>query len=198
VARTVAQPDSEHIRVGNVVHAAIARALQDGATPASGAEAVAVKRVQTARLTLANIVQEELCERKLAFTRDMRATEWMADDVWLRVIIDAAVIAPPLAVVWDWKTGKVDPKPEQLLIFALAVFASYPAVDRVATEYVWLLHNASTKMVYTKPKLWAAWLDLMPRVARLETAHAENKFMERPGKLCRRWCAVTACVHNGK
>jgi hypothetical protein len=59
-------------------------------------------------------------------------------------------IAGPVALIVDWKTGKVLENSEQLALMAQCVFAHFPQVMKVRSEFVWLQFDATTREVKLK------------------------------------------------
>lgn len=139
-----------------------------------------------------------LVEQKYALTRDLQASPYFGPAVWYRGIGDAVGIAPPVALVLDWKTGKPKVDSKQLMLLAACVFAFYPDVHEVESGFVWLKHDASTTEIYKRSQMADEWVGLLPRVAALEAATKNLEFPPRPGPLCRRYCPVTSCPFHGK
>lgn len=78
-------------------------------------------------------------EEKIALTRDFKPTDWLADDVWFRLIIDYLQIKGNLARITDYKAGWLLTTPKmQLKIYAWAVKKVYPQVTdfEVVIDYV--------------------------------------------------------------
>lgn len=102
-----------------------------------------------------------------------------------------------MALVADWKTGKILEDSVQLALMAQCVFAHHPEVQRVRSEFIWLKEDATTRADFSREDMVKLWVSLNPRIAALEHAHNTTTYPAKPGSLCRRWCPVKACPHHG-
>ncbi len=139
-----------------------------------------------------------LVEQKYAITRDFKATTYFAKDVWYRGIGDVVRIDGPVALVLDWKTGKILVDSVQLMLMAQCIFSHYPEVQLVRSEFVWLKDDCTTPEVFTRQEVADNWVSLMERVNALELAHKLQDYPPKPSGLCRSWCPVVSCTYNGK
>lgn len=138
-------------------------------------------------------------EQQWAITKDLKPCAWFSDFVWCRAQADVAIINKDVGLVSDWKTGKSTNADEvQLVISALIMFAHFPQLKTVGTEYVWLNEDRKTSMRIDKNEISSYWADIMPRVKLLEQAVADQHFPPKPGRFCRSWCPVRSCEHWGK
>lgn len=84
--------------------------------------------------------RKAIAEERWALTSEWAATTWSADDVWLRLAIDARVEeSPETQEVIDFKTGRIyEGHADQLELYALPVFKRFPSVEtvRVAAWYL--------------------------------------------------------------
>lgn len=141
---------------------------------------------------------ELLVEQKYAITRDFRATTYFARDVWYRGIGDIVRIDGPVALILDWKTGKILEDSVQLMLMAQCLFSHYPNLKRVRSEFVWLKEDCTTPEVFDRSEVADQWTDLLPRVNELEGASKTLTYPPKPGGLCKKHCVVTACPFHGK
>lgn len=192
VAKVVKEEESEQLQYGNALHKALAEAIADKA-PLPKPYASFQSWVDKVTRTDGKI----LVENQLAITQDLGATEWFAKDAWYRGIADVIKIVGPVAVVIDWKTGKILEDGVQLALMAQCVFAHHPSIEKIRTEFVWLKEDATTRADFARDDMHNVWAGLLPRVKQLEDAHAGANFPPKPGHLCRRWCPVSNCAHHG-
>lgn len=141
-------------------------------------------------------------ERKYALNRDLRPTDFFAEDCWCRGIIDVLTLDRNVAHVDDHKTGKNRKKDmQQLIIFALLVFYHHPEVDTVHTCFHWLQHGfdekAKDRETFTRDQIPELWGTLVPKLERYMKAFHIGIFHPRPSGLCKRHCAVSTCEHWG-
>lgn len=145
---------------------------------------------------------EIFVEQKLAITKSFLRAGYFDEDVWFRGVGDVVKIvhvAPRshLALVIDWKTGKIVEDSVQLALMAQCIFAHYPLVERVRSEFVWLKADAHTREDFSRNDMAGIWGQLWPRIQQLEHAHNTTTYPAKPGGLCRRYCPVTNCPHYG-
>ena len=103
-------------------------------------------------------------EQEWAFNYELEPVRWMAINVWMRIKIDVALIMAAIAIIVDWKTGRVNPDPYQLSLYAGGVFAKYPKVNKVVCMFVWVDHPGEKPTVMTfyreqYSELWREWYE---------------------------------------
>lgn len=193
IAKDVKEEEGEALQYGNALHKALAERLAKGTPlplPFEGYERWAY-RVLTGE---GNI----LVEQKLALTEDLAPCEFFARNAWFRGIGDVIKIVGPVALVLDWKTGKIVEDSQQLALMAQCVFAHHPEVQRVRSEFIWLKQDATTRADFNRDEMVNVWAGLMPRVNTMKAAWESGTYPEKPGGLCSRWCPVTQCEYNGR
>ena len=194
VAKDVKEEESEHIQYGNALHKALADRIEKQVPlpkPFEKFEDWCVKVVGNGNAQI-------LVEQKLAIDKDFGPCSWFGDQAWYRGIADVIKIVGPVAVVLDWKTGKIMEDGSQLALMAQCVFAHHPTVQKIRTEFVWLKEDATTRADFTREDMPKIWNGLLPRVRQLEEAAVAVNYPPKTGNLCRRWCPVTQCPHNGE
>lgn len=139
-------------------------------------------------------------ERKLAITDGFVPCEYFdkIKPVWLRTVADVLKVDGDYAHIVDWKTGKVKPDIEQLMLIGTCVMAHYPEVMRMKLELVWLGANTKTTLDCTANDIAEAWPKLLPRVEALRRARETQTFTKNRSGLCRAHCVVTSCEHCGQ
>lgn len=141
-------------------------------------------------------------ELRLAITKEFGlASDYFGPDVWFRANVDVAVVKPPVAIIKDWKTGKVLDDSPQLRLTAICTFARFPLVQRIKSTFEWLKHDDQSHELINREDIPRIWNELAPRVNELEAAYKNPDVVEafppNPGFLCRRHCPVKSCPHNG-
>jgi hypothetical protein len=131
---------------------------------------------------------------KLALNREFEPRDYFAKDVYVRVVIDLAIIQGKTAFVIDWKTGKVKDDPTQMALTAAVLSRWMPEIETFKTVFVWLAHNDATPKPYTPDDFTAVWNNLLPRATKIETARKTTEFPAKENGLCG-WCPVRSCVH---
>lgn len=192
VAKLVKEDDSETLRWGNEVHKHLAERIARGVELPAGMKSF--EKWVTPILGPGKI----LVEQKLSITKTFEACGFFDADVWFRGIGDVIKINGRVGLVVDWKTGKILEDSQQLALMAACVFAAYPEVQRVRSEFIWLKEDATTREDFKREEMHKMWASLWPRIESLENAHETNTFPAHPSGLCRRYCPVSACAHHGK
>lgn len=147
-----------------------------------------------------NAFDDVRAELQLAINSDYEPTGWFNKDVYCRVVIDAAFTKGNLALLVDWKTGKMKPDAEatQLKLSGVVYLLHDPEIQLVSMRYVWLAHKGkTTNFTMRREDIPAVWNELAPRIKRYQEAHRKDEFPANPSGLCRKFCPVKSCPHNG-
>jgi hypothetical protein len=186
------EEESENLTWGNAVHKALARRLSLG-TPLPESMVAYEKWCERIGDGSGRI----LVEQKLAISGDFGPTGYFDGNVWYRSIADVIKIMGPVALAVDWKTGKVLEDGVQLALMAACIFAHYPAVKKLRTEFIWLKEDCTTREDFNRDQMAVMWRNIWHRIEELEAAHKTQNYPAKPGRLCRKWCPVTTCKHHG-
>lgn len=141
-----------------------------------------------------------LCEHEMGLKRDLTPCAFADEDRWVRGIADVVILneEKKKALVGDFKSGGAKyPDKSQLCLMALMLFAHYPWVEEVNGALLFVNHNVLLPNRYYRKdidKLWKTWQD---DVAKLEASYANDVWHANPNGLCRKWCPVSHCEHNG-
>lgn len=195
------EEEGEQLLWGNAVHKALAATIDKG-TPLPVGMTHYQKWVDRIVTGQGNI----LVEQQLAIDENFGPTKWFESDAkragmgspWYRGIGDVVKIVGPVALIIDWKTGKILEDAPQLALMAACVFAHYPTIQKVRSEFVWLKEDATTRADFDRNGMANIWKGLWPRIEALKNAHETTTYPPKPGRLCRRFCPVTACPHYGE
>lgn len=141
-------------------------------------------------------------EQKYAMKSDFTPTGWSDwNNAWVRGIVDLMRVDGPVARVLDWKTGKLLHDSRQLMINSQVVFAQFPGVQRIKTEFVWLKENdpdAVTAETFNRKTIHREWPPVLDVVRQMEEAAKTMNYPPKPSNVCARWCPVTSCPFHGK
>lgn len=137
-------------------------------------------------------------EQKYAITRDFRPTTFFGRDAWYSGIGDIVRIDRDIALILDWKTGKILEDSVQLMLMATCLFVHFPALKRVRSEFVWLKDECTTPEVFTRQEVADQWVELLPRVKAMEDAMKSQTYPPKPSGLCVKYCPVLSCPFHGK
>jgi hypothetical protein len=147
-------------------------------------------------------------EQKLAFTFDFEPCDYFdrVRKVWWRGAIDAMKIVGDTAIMRDWKTGKMKPDADQLLVYATAIFIHFPVVKKIQGALVFLKEDTGRhiprgdciyELLIERSDLPPFWQRYEHKVNALRLAHDTDTWPALPSGLCRNHCAVHSCEHNG-
>lgn len=194
--------DKPAILWGRDVHAALDRRLRLGAELPSN-----MSQYEKHAAKLEELAEDAgfkvLSELQLACTQQLKPCDWKDwDNCWARAAIDVALISPthPLAMVWDWKTGKRktgEGADQQLAICALLTFIHYPHVEKVSSGFFWLKENERDRVTFKRENMKLILKQVLPKVRALTDAHYHGQWPTRPSGLCAQYCEVTDCKFNG-
>lgn len=186
----VKDEDSQNSQDGKIIHMAMkARVIEGKPLPLN------LRHYEDIAARFAAVPGEKHGEMKLAINRQYKPVDYFAPDVFVRVIIDLAIVQDKESVlVVDWKTGKVKDDPTQMALNAAVLSRWMPEIGMFKTLYVWLQSRNLTPKNYTISKFTAVWNDLLPRVQKIEEARKTTTFPAKQGPLCG-WCPVTQCPH---
>lgn len=190
VLKDVIEEKSQAADTGVRAHEAIEHYLKDGVPIPAEFEKFKVMVDHTVK----RLKGEFLYEHQMALKLDKTPTTWEDEDCWYRGILDMVCIHPNnTATVVDWKTGKPSTNDNQLKLFSGLIFAHYPNIQEVTTQYVWLAYNSVTGKKYSRESNVWDWLEKS-----INELYQETQWGTTPSGLCKNYCSVMGCEHNGK
>ena len=195
VTKKYEQPKGEAAIWGDEVHKKLEAGINTG-TPLPQSMA----KYQPILDTVMASPGEKLPEVKLAVTKDLQPCDFFAPDAWLRGICDLLVLNGYKAGAFDWKTGKKKKESSQLDIMACLTMARYPEVEYVVTSFVWLQEPKPTRVepkLVDREELPELFDGFASRISDIEYSYQNNVWPARPSGLCKQWCPVRECPHNG-
>ena len=197
VTKEVKEPETEVLRWGKAVHAALENRVKDD-TPLPEGMGQWEKYARWAD-SLKDKAQVTT-EQQVALDKNLNPVGYWDKSAWVRGVFDLAFVGKKLAGIWDWKTGKIRDGSDQLKLFAGFAFAMYPEIQEVKTGYVWLNHMTMTGETYTRDQVQGIWDTFHPTVDRIALAYENDDWPTRPSGLCRNWCPVprSLCRHSGR
>lgn len=138
-------------------------------------------------------------EYELAVDAELKPCAFDSPNVWMRGIIDLAIIDGNLAWVIDWKTGSNKyPDKDQLTLMALLLFAHYPDLERVNSALMFVLKGAMVKHRTDRTAASRIWGIFREEVANIEGCHVRDVWHPKQSGLCKQYCAVMTCEFNGR
>lgn len=141
-------------------------------------------------------------ERKAGVKKDRTASTYGAKGNWLQGKIDVTIVYPHLASaeVFDWKTNeKIKNDATQLKMYNGFTLADFPEVEVVRSGYVWLKHGQiAPPLATSRDGVDDIWAVFQQKYDRLRDAYMRGTFPERPNGLCKQYCDVLSCPHNGR
>ena len=180
--------DSDAGAEGNAIHAALFKRVVKG-NPLP----LPFRYLENLAARLAATEGEKHGELKLALNRDFQPVGFFDADVYVRAIIDLAIVRGTHAIVIDYKTGKIKPDFTQLAMSAAVLSRWMPGIETFDLAFVWLKHQNVSKESYAKGDFRAVWADLLNRAGKLEQAVKVVDFPMKPSGLCKGYCPVKSC-----
>ena len=187
--------DSEALRWGNKVHEALEHRIKKG-TPLPP-EMAEYEKYVLAALSSGGDVKAEM---EIAVDRNWKPVSWFGKTAWGRCKVDVTIDKGDKVAVWDWKTGKVKDNDLQLDLSALFASVLLPKAEIFIPKFIFLAHDVITPQdkVIQKSDLVNIKERVTAYVTQMEEAWETEIFPAKPSGLCRNWCSVTACEHNGR
>jgi len=140
-------------------------------------------------------------EHEMALTDQLEPCEWAAEDVWVRGIADLLILDDDESTAWvvDYKTGndKYADK-DQLDLMSLLVFAHYPKIMQVNSALVFVIKDGFIKHKRFVTEVDTLWWSYRERVAKIDASHANGIWNPTQSGLCKKYCSVLSCEHNGR
>lgn len=137
-------------------------------------------------------------EQKYAMTKDFQPISWRSNNAWFRTVVDFLRVREPVAIMVDWKTGAMKHDSRQLMLSSQVIFAHFPGVRRIHTNFVWFKDDCSTPEDFSRNTIAQEWPPVLAGVKDMEKAAQSMTYPPKPGGLCRQWCPVTSCPFHGK
>lgn len=144
---------------------------------------------------------DKYCEYRFGLTESMEPCDFFAKNVWLRGAIDLLIINKErgTARIVDYKFGKSkNADASQLQLMSLAIFKLFPEVTKIKAGLLFCAEDKFMPSAYSMDDASNMWMNWLPEVNRLETAHKTGVWNPNPSGLCKAYCPVISCAHNGK
>lgn len=159
------------------------------------------KFLQPTMDALAAMPGRKFPEYEMALKETLQPCDFKAEDFWVRGIADLVIVNDDnmTARIIDYKAGKDKyPDTDQLMLMALMVFKHFPHVKSISAKLLFVVRGTHYSYKVDREdeaKLWWAWRE---RVAKLDAALYHKVFNPKSSGLCRRYCPVRDCPHNGR
>lgn len=188
ITKTVKFTANKHAEFGDLVHKAIEAYLKHK-TPLPEL----LKPLERTLDDMGNVLFG--AETKLAVDKLGKPVKFLSKDAYQRCIVDAILTNADKSVVVciDWKTGKHRDTQTQHDFIKKCAYALFPNA-KIITLFIYLFQGTSDRQEYDGRVL----TDLSDKMAALTGAHLTEQFPPNPSGLCRSWCDVMDCEHNGR
>lgn len=136
-------------------------------------------------------------ETKMAITKwNTLCRSFFDKDAYLRCIVDLVLGNEDHTkiIAFDWKTGKKSDAQVQHDVIKRCLNIKYPKAD-IVTIFLYIVKDDVDIQIYQNGQ---NLLDLDNKIAKIEAAHRTGEFPYNPNGLCKKWCDVLSCPHNGK
>lgn len=192
IAKTVRRIGSAAADYGTEVHAFFEKRLKnDAPLPLD------LRHHEKVMARLATAPGTLMTEQRLALTSALAPTGYFDSDVWVRGRADFVKVNGTRALVIDYKTGRLSDSFDQLDLMSAMVFATLPEIATMTSAFYWTKEKQFMSKAYSRSDSTRIWSGFLPRAARRHQAIIASDWPARPNFLCRRYCPVTSCQHNG-
>ena len=198
VAKDVKQDsNSEVLLYGNAVHKAAEEYIGKGKPLPEKFE-----QFQKTLDKLKQIPGDKLCEHKLGLTKDLKPCGFFDNNVWWRGVADLLILDRDKGVATsvDYKTGKSSEKADtrQLSLLSIAIFKHFPEIKTIKAGLIFLVAKDLVKDEHHVDNIDDLWSEWVPLIKRIEASYESGVFNAQPNYLCKNYCPVKSCPHNGK
>jgi hypothetical protein len=144
----------------------------------------------------------KFCELKLGVKKNddrLIACDFFDPAVWFRGVADLVIVDGDRAWIVDYKTGKSAKYADirQLALMAAALFLKYPEIKKIKTSLLFVVSKDFVKEEFTADYGLSIFSELHGLLSARETSYNMDVWNPRPNGLCKKWCQVTSCPHNG-
>jgi len=151
---------------------------------------------------LIDIPGEKLCEIKVGIKKDegrLVACDFFDPAVWFRGVADLVILGDDKAWIVDYKSGKnakyADTR--QLALMAAAIFLKHPQIKKVKASLLFVISKDFIKEDFNAEYGLSIFSELSGLLTAREAAYNNDVWNPRPNGLCKKWCKVQSCPHNG-
>jgi hypothetical protein len=140
---------------------------------------------------------EVMTEQRMALNKKFEPTGYFDSDVWVRGQADLIVRKGDDLLVVDYKFGKIKEGFDQLELMCAIAACYLPGATNFVSMFYWAKEKQTWTHRLTRQDLLSVWNNFLPRVEAFNLAHKTDDFPARPSGLCRNYCPVKTCPHNG-
>ena len=142
------------------------------------------------------------CEMKLGVKKEdgrLAACDFFDPEVWFRGVADLVIIDGARAWVLDYKTGKSAKYADirQLALMSAALFLKFEELERIKTSLLFVVSKEFVRESFYKEEGLSIFSELNGLLTHREAAYNSDTWNPRPNGLCKKWCKVMECPHNG-
>jgi len=151
---------------------------------------------------LVAIPGEKHCELKLGVKKDdgrLVACDFFDSSVWFRGIADLVIIDGAKGWIVDYKTGKSAKYADtrQLALMAAALFLKYPELEKIKASLLFVVSKEFIRAEYEAERGLDIFGELADLLTQREVSYNTGVFNPKQNGLCKKWCPVTSCPHQG-
>lgn len=200
ITKRFADDTTEENLWGNRVHEEIDKLIRLGRYDMRGAEVLTPAMQRHVAEVIKPYIHADrlMSEMKIGLDQKLNPCDWFSKKIWLRAIIDVLHTHSGIATVIDWKTGKVRPDTKQMKLFALVVFWTRPDVHTVQTRLEWLKYGDRTVIDFHRDDIPMLENSFIKDIGAFKKAFVQETFPPKPSGLCKKYCPVLSCEHNGR
>lgn len=139
-------------------------------------------------------------ELEIGVTREFAPAGFADKDTWIRGKFDLVIRSSAThAFLADYKTGSSRyADTNQLLLGGLLLMANFPEIQKVSGGLIFFKEGKLIKSKLAQKHYALSWKLFEEKTQRIEAAIANDNFPAKPSGLCRKFCPVLSCEHNGR
>ena len=138
--------------------------------------------------------QDAKVEWKWGMTRDFKACDFFESDVAYHDTVNyLAFLGNGRVFVVEWETRDTTDDFGKMDLFALAVFGTFPLVDKIRGMYAWLKPNTHTKKDYTRVDVDRLKEQVREKAQPILRRIERGEFPAKPSGSCHGQCPVKQC-----
>jgi len=138
-------------------------------------------------------------EVEYAVTKDLKPCGFWDKSAYLRGKLDVEINQGDRVQILDWKSGKFKNDFNELRCFSVLTFLNNPEVEKTRNVYIWLKKDSKpTIEIIDRSQITALLEPLQETMSLIERDIESGLFRPKPSGLCKSYCDVLECKHNGR
>lgn len=127
-------------------------------------------------------------ELKMGLDKNWLPVPYDSEEVWLKAVLDALVLEPVQATLFDWKSGKIyDKHEDQKDLYSIIVLATHPEIYQVRAVHVYIDQGKNREKTIHRDQALVIQQKFEARVEKME---GDREHIPNPTFMCR-YCSYS-------